>query len=272
MVRLDDTGRIVNDPPDHALEDAMLDRARQAWEALRSYLDDLEEFRTGIGQNMPVLRRSFDSLERALGAEFDALNEIDLGMQAERLRLLADDADTYLMDQNPTELKAFVAQLGLYMQRFNTWIVYQDDLPDPYSQQLPEDRADFEALADGLRQTENVDERVNATLDDVTETGTAPDATPLERKGALDSHVNMLDTISERALAEREALGEGGYATTLQDATLGALVGVTLASPAAAGSVYAVLFLYNNQQRLERLAARYPAMSFITGVLRYLFP
>lgn len=274
MVRLSSTGRIIDDPPEHAFEDAMLDRAEQAWEALRAYLEDLAEFRAGLSDNVPKLRSAFDSLERALGTDFADLNEIDLGMQAERLRLLAQDADVYLMDQDPTELKAFTAQLGLYMQRFNVWIVYQDDTPEPAIEYVPEDRADFEALTENLTKTEQVDDAVLAKLEDVTETGTSPDASPLERKGALDSHVNMLDTISERALAEKTALDgtEGGLRKELEAASLGAFVGGTLASPAAAGSVYAIIFVYNNQERLERMASRYPSLRFLTEVLRFLFP
>ena len=274
MVRLDATGHILPDAPTTSLEDAARTRAFQAWQALDHYLKDLAPLRHKVDNAMPALGRAFASFERALGSDFDTLNEIDLGMQAARLSALSAHADDALMPSDATELATFTAQLALYMQRFNAWSAYQQDIATAPSPDMSRDRATFEDLTEDLVQTGQVADAVTVALADVTSAATEPDATPLQKKGATDSQANVLDAVAERALAEKRALEEtpGGYSRDIENAALGAFIGSVVRTSSAAGSVWAILFLYRNQDNLERLASRYPALNFITGVLRFLFP
>lgn len=75
-------------------------------------------------------------------------------------------------------------------------------------------------------------------------------------------------------MAEKAALDEtpDGMPKELENASLGAVVGGTLTSPAVAGSVWGILYLYRNQESLERLGSKHPSLRFIVDVLRFLFP
>lgn len=276
MVRSTSDGQIVLDPPDIGLEDPVRDRAEQAWTALRAYLDDLRDLRDRL-HNMPNLARAFDSFERAMGTEFETLNQIDLGMQADRIRRLAVGADRYLMDQDPDELNAFTAALALYTRRFNDWDAYQnEDPPNPEEQaHLKEDRPAFKEVETGLAETGQVSEPVLEALEDVMDIGTGADATEVEQRGALDSMSNTLGEVAEQSMSVKEQLGNktDEFFKELQSEAASKSRDWIYAIPGAARTIWFVAFMYNNRGHLEHLAARYPErFGFLLDVLRYLFP
>ncbi len=277
MVRLSEAGQIIAAPPDTNLETAALDRAEEAWRALRNYLSDLADLRSHRLHNMPALSRAFTSFERALGDDFAALNQIDLGMQADRIRRLAAGADQYLMDEDPEELSAFTAALSLYMRRFNAWDAYQNEDPPTAVEagHLKEDRKPFQDIKTALAETEHVDTPVASALEDVIDAGTDPDATDLDQRGALDSMSNVLGEVAEHAMDAKETLGEkfDGFCDGLETEA-GAKAREDIYNvPGSATVIWLVMFLFNNRTRLEYIAARYPErFGFLMDVLRYLFP
>lgn len=276
MVRVDPQGMLISDPPSRNLEDAQDKRAKEAWDALQNYLADLGALKTKIDNAMPNLGRAFDSFKRAMGPEFEAMNAIELGMQADRIQRLAMDADSYLMGQDPTELEAFTAALALYMRRFNRWEQYKDD-PAPLPQTITDLRADREVLTQlhkDLATEENVAEAVEKTLADLTDAGTSETSTALEARALLDSESNVLDQLAERSLAEQKVIEDTDpeLLDHLYNEAGQVFRSKLMDNVPVSGGVWAFAFLFRNRGPINQLAQRYPDhFGFMTAVLRHLF-
>lgn len=274
MVQIDESGRLIEDTPTSSLDDAQKDRAQQAWTAIHAYLKDLDLLRTKIDNAMPNLGRALRLLEAALGENFDSMNEIALGMQAGRVHTLSADAKDYLLDQDPAELEAFVANLSLYLRRFNTWEAYKEDAltsPDTLVK-LREDKEDFDGLRLALSEQGKIAESIDAKLSNLIEHANAPTATLLDAKALIDSQSNILDQVAEKGLAERDALTTDQWDELHEQAT-SKLKDKALDSWPGAVGIWAATYLFRYQGPINRLAARYPErFGFMIDVLRYLFP
>jgi hypothetical protein len=277
MVRIKNDGTLVSEPPSRNLDDDQDKRANDAWDALQHYLNDLETLKVKVDNRMPNLGRAFDSFRRALGSEFETMNAIDLGIQADRLRRLAADADNYLMDQDPAELEAFVAALALYMRRFNSWEQYKDD-PPPSPQtieQLREDRAALTALHKDLAGEDHVADTVGATLADLTDAGTSEGSTALEARALLDSESNVFDQLAEHSIEARKTIASSKpeLLDKLHEESGQVLRAKVMDNGALAVSVWTFTFLLRNKGPINRLAQRYPEQfGFMAAVLQHLFP
>jgi len=247
--------------PGTGLEDAAQRRAELGWAALRAYLTDLADLRARLN-NMPRLQRAIDSLERALGTSFDAMNPVDVGMPADRVIRLSRYCDTYLSDEDPEEVRALAAQVALYLRRFQVWSDYRTDpAPDDVTPDTLRAAAqDLQALSDAVAQSDIIADDVKEPLAEIVEHVTEDPDNTLDGKGAILSISNILDRLATEGIRHKVEM-PGSVKTGIAVATSGAV------------AVGAVTFFSAHPVLLQRLAYTFSdTLWFVQGILRFLVP
>lgn len=258
MVEMRD-GQMQAVSPGTGLEPEAEQRARQGWDALRNYLRDLQDLRNRMN-NMPNLQRAIQGLERALGDEFTAMNPVDVGMQGDRVIRLSAACDTYLMDQDPEEVRAMAAQVALYLQRFQSWEAFRQDAPprDITPDTMRAGGDDLHALSQAVQEEDWIDDQVKDPLTQMIEESVADPQDPLAARAALFSVSNVLDQIVQEGVRVKVD-------------TPGSVRGGLIVAGGTAVTSGAVAFLMKHPVLLQRLSHTFnDTLAFLDGFLRFL--
>ncbi|MBF0356368.1 MAG: hypothetical protein HQL43_14135, partial [Alphaproteobacteria bacterium] len=241
-------------------------RALQAWEALKESLDDL----TGAfeGCNNPAVPKALAAYGKALGASFESLNQIALGVHGQRIQGLAAVAENFLSDDLAAELKTLAANNALYAPRFPEWEDYKNDIA---SETLPKETLESafpktDAITDQLRaQPEHADASISGILDDLKQSLIDGGLTePLQVQGFLRSHANVQFVICEKAIQEAQSKKEE-VKKTFTEKVIAELekravkrVATAVEIAAVGSGLYWIQFLFSHSADLMALAAKFP--------------
>lgn len=248
--------RLVELPPDdqdRALDEAL---AREGWEALREFFDDVRE--TLRKDNLPNLTRAIDAFGRALGNQYEDVRPIALGTHGQRIIEISRNTDDMLLEDAGSDLRAFAATIDLMLGRFESWQRYRaqaavQDFP-PVAEVLPQMRSVAMALPE-VQQIEPALAQKFADLVEMVEDGDAPKR--LSLLGVVTSLSNILSPLAAVALKGVRKLG-----TDLgKDAYKKAIGGTVL--------VCADLFL-NKGQAMLTLAQKFPQyLGWLEALVRF---
>lgn len=129
-VELGDDGRLHRSAA-HPTEAANRDREsdlREAWEAHQDQLAALEHL--DPGRNWPALKTALAAYRGAMGAGYDDLKVVGLGMHGLRVTGLANAADEILMADLAEEVKSLSVGYGLFIRQFGAWRRYLEEASD----------------------------------------------------------------------------------------------------------------------------------------------
>ncbi|MGY6645613.1 MAG: leucine-rich repeat domain-containing protein [Salinarimonas sp.] len=204
-------GRLRPARPGDGLGEDAHERARQAWQALRDFLEDLADIRPRIVNQMPQLERALVRLEDALGADYEAANPIAMGIHGERVIKQAGAAGETMADTDAAELREFAAALSLFLERFPAWRAYRDETAAAPAEppRIEEVTPEIEAITEELREHEAIDPAIPESLEKQAGDVRSNPEDSLAKRGLADSLNNVLGRIAEAILAlGRWALGE----------------------------------------------------------------
>ncbi|NKB60193.1 MAG: hypothetical protein GKS00_28135 [Alphaproteobacteria bacterium] len=144
--------------PPEARDETQEQRLRDAWIAHAAQLAALEALNPG--QNAPALAGTMRLYREALGAAYEDMNVIALGVHGDSLQAHAARADDRLLEDAAGALVGMAAAHGLFVRQFDAWLDYLNDAtPEPSDERV-------EAAADLARSARDVPELIG---DDVTE-------------------------------------------------------------------------------------------------------
>ncbi len=107
----------------------------EAWETHKGQFEDFTSLEPA--RNEPALRNILNRYEKALGAEFDQVKIIALGMQGLRLKEIAEKANERFLEGVESEIKALAAAHALFIMQFPKWRRHLERAePDPTLEQL----------------------------------------------------------------------------------------------------------------------------------------
>ena len=278
IVDMSERGALVPLPPPDDLTEAQADIAREGWQALKDYLDQITPLLGKLDNSMPMLGHALRALGRALGDEFDRVNQVAVGMQAHLVCELAKAADEYLDTQDAIVIRAFAAQSQIYLTRFSTWMSFQAfDTPEAeVVEQVKQDQSDFRKLAQGLEDTGLAGADVLDPLRDIIESGVAQEASAMETLGLLTSfqniQVTIVQNVAHSAHDPEKAPEEQEFWDGVHEASKAKLLDKTIESLPAAAVGASVSYLLKQSGPLNRLAGRYPPwFGFVRTALQPLF-
>ncbi|WP_425038537.1 leucine-rich repeat domain-containing protein [Primorskyibacter sp. S187A] len=275
MVDMGNDGRLHRKTPPHDLDVAQEALARQGWEALCAYLQQIAPLKLKLHNQMPMLATALESLSNAFGESFETSNEVGVGMQVDLISQLAAVSDEYLDTQDVITIKAFAAQADLYLIRFSSWQSFRAaERPDAAEvAALKEDAADFLALRDGLAESGLAGEDVLTPLTGVIESAVAPEAGDLQAQGLVSSITQINVTIGPAVLGEIDkpdkTEAEQDFLTSVHERSLDELKGGLLSNPLVSFPVAAFTYFLTSRGPISRLATRYPKrFGFMASILR----
>ena len=108
-----------------ARNEAQEQRLREAWTAHSDQLATLEEL--DPGGNLPGLGSAMKHYRAALGATYETMNVIALGVHGSTVEAHAARADELLLEDAAAELVGLAATHGLFIRQFDTWLDYVSD-------------------------------------------------------------------------------------------------------------------------------------------------
>ncbi|MCC5978117.1 MAG: hypothetical protein JJU21_08655 [Salinarimonas sp.] len=202
-------GRLRPARPGDGLGEDAHERARQAWQALRDYLEDLADIRPRIGNQMPQLERALTRLEDSLGAEYEAANPIAMGIHGERVIAQAGAAGETMADADAAELREFAAALSVFLERFPAWRAYRDETAPapPAAPGIEEAIPEIEAITEELREHDAIDPAIPESLEKQAEDVRSNPREPLTWRGLADSLNNVLGKLAESTIARGVVAG-----------------------------------------------------------------
>lgn len=199
---------LVHVPPLPATPDQD-QRRRDAWQAIREALNDYRA--DGPADNHPRLNRMIDRLATALGVEFDALNPVGLGIQAQYLQQYAARADDFLVADRAADLVGLNVTVGSLLPQFAEWRDYLAD-SDARSDVSAEALNAATAIVAAIAEQDVAEPDVNAVLGEMV-------AAANDEASIVDPDEPKLQTYRQRligglgntlATAGKIALGWGG--------------------------------------------------------------
>lgn len=235
--------------------------AQSGWQALREYLEDLEDKWYSIHNAMPRLAKSMRRLDTALAQDFANINAIAVGTQGNRFIRLAKLAPETLMDEDAADIEQFAATLALFLERFPEWRAYRDA-----AEQTPINASDIEnaipaftELSTELEQhpeiAPEIPQSLNAQATDIVEI--SDDA--ISTNGLINSTRNVLSALATAALpivrwVKSEAID---ISETTWSGTKKLISGAAISSVGGLGiSAYDILF--NKATILQKLGTQFP--------------
>ena len=137
-VQYGDDGKLHRrqNPPPMARDEAQDQRLRDAWAAHSKQLATLE--RLSPGGNAPALGDAIRHYRASLGATYEEMNVIALGIHGERLAAYAARADMILLEDAASELMSLSATHGLFIRQFGAWLDYVNDASGEPSSEMIE--------------------------------------------------------------------------------------------------------------------------------------
>ncbi|WP_299294486.1 leucine-rich repeat domain-containing protein [uncultured Tateyamaria sp.] len=169
------------------------DLARQGWQALREFLEDLEDQRVRIGNAMPPLERALTRLDTALTGDYAEMNAVAIGTHGNRVIRQAGLSDEVLDATDAADIQEFAAALALFLERFSDWRTYRDRALDhPVSAEDALDAAkEIEDVLRDLTDTPEVAPDIPQNLNDqIADVREAPDD-PIPSTGLIASFSNV---------------------------------------------------------------------------------
>ncbi len=154
-------------PPPEARDIAQDQRLQAAWAAHSDQLAGLEAL--DPGKNLPTFGRAMRDYRRALGATYDEMNVIALGVHGSRLNSFSERADELFLEEAASEVQALNANHGLFIRQFEAWNDYiADASPEPSAETL-DAAIDFARSLNDAPEliAEDVSEPINALADAV---------------------------------------------------------------------------------------------------------
>lgn len=149
--------------PELASADAT-QRAQEAYDALKEMADAIHGSLSG--GNYPHVTQSMAAYCRALGSDFQNLRQIALGMHGERLKAQAATAHEFMPDVLAADLKGLAAAHAMFLQHFEDWQAFLDDVKksplDPAKAEAA--RSDARGIITELQGQANIDEEVILSL------------------------------------------------------------------------------------------------------------
>ncbi len=164
-------------------------RRRAAWEAIRAALDD---YRADGTSNESRLDRTIDRIASALGATFESLNPVGLGVQAGYLLAYAERADAIFLPGRAADLVGLNIAVASFLPQFAEWKAYLADA-EARPEVTPEALAAAIAVADLIAQSDAVEPEVKAPVAEMK-------ADALDEASGRDSEVPRLATDRQRLL------------------------------------------------------------------------
>ncbi|MBX9813807.1 MAG: hypothetical protein K2X76_03820, partial [Sphingomonas sp.] len=252
---------LAHDPPAPIAPDQ--DARRQAaWRAIRGALDDYVA--AGPTNNHPRLDRLIDRLSAALGASFNTLNPIGLGIQAQYVQHYAERADQFLTPERASDLVGLNMTLGAFLPRFPEWQAYRDDQGTPAdvpAEALPAAEAVVEALGREDFAEPELDAKLEELVADAQDEAAIrdPDEPKLQvyRRRLLRALGNVFATLGRPALDWVK--GRGGALTKGIDQ------GLESVGKRATQGLFLVL-----AHQLSLLAGLYPDLAWLGPLLTFL--
>ncbi len=188
-------GRLSPILPGDALDDSGRVLAREGWEALRDYLDDLADLRPRIVNQTPMLARALTRFETALGQSYENARPIAMGTHGQHVIAQAGVAGETMDTDDATALRSFAVAIGIFLERFPEWRDYRDAAPLPPVDpaKAAEALAQFDSVAnEAAKHPDEIAPEIAQSLkDQVSAVRDMPDD-PVARRGILDSTQNFL--------------------------------------------------------------------------------
>ena len=269
--------KLVIVSPDTELEGDSEARAKQGWAALMDYLSDFTDQRERIGNQMPALVKAFCALERALGDDYEAINPIQLGMQAERLIRLSKRAHDMLMEDDAEDVNAFTLELARYLPRFPVWQEYLKDAQDEDVIRVQKAMQDLRDLNASIEKDRSVDKDVPISYGEILDATEEQPEDQLMALGGERATIEILLTVAEKAKEEADEAKEKGFFSAYREevrktrikALAKAQVGVEVAVAVSIG--VATDLLLNNAEIIKRIAIHFPEQyQYVLHVLQYI--
>lgn len=249
-------------------------RAREGWEAMRDFLDDIRA--TQHGANHPNLDRALSAFDRALGRRYDDMRAIAVGIHGSRIVRIASKADDFLFGDAAADLQALASMVETYLNRFSQWSKYLDDMSPVSPNVVSEHRASFEVIASELSSVDWVEDDVAEEYrSQLVASQDAPNDSLLAT-GLVASTRSVLSAIARFALDSAVSTRNGlvvlgkdikdeAYDGFVKVAAKGALA-TGVVSVAAVGAVFV-----NNGSLLKTLASVFPEqLGWVNRVLQFL--
>ena len=270
--------KLVTAAPGTDLADQIEARAKQGWAALLDYLSDFTEQRARIVNQLPSLAKAFNALERALGEEYDAINPVQLGMQAERLIRLSKRAQEMLLEDDADDVLEFTVQLARYLPRFPAWQEYLRDAEDEDAARVQRALADLRALNSGLKSEPSVTEPVHVIHGEILDAVADLPEDQLMALGGRTATIEILLTVAEKARAEAKVAEAEGKLRAFREEvkkqrrTAYAKDAIRAERAALYGSLgVGSDILLNNARIITAIASHFPEeYQYILQVLAYL--
>ena len=189
------------------------ERARLGWEVLRDFKNDFLSS-VNVGNYRP-LAATIGALTRALGASYEDMNEVGVGISGQRLKALSQDTDLVasLPEGSAVELETLSMVVATFANRFPRWRAYLQDAADTYpiADLIQEEMSLFEGIAHDIEGSLEVDrEVVNEFREEVVRVQ--------ENPGSEIAAYELLASTREiiRALADDAVLAWALYRETFQ--------------------------------------------------------
>ncbi len=260
-------------------------RARVGWQELRYFRADFEGA-LNIANYRP-LAATIGAFDRAIGASYEEMNDVGVGLAGQRLAALANDTDfvATLPEGAGTELGTLATAIATFANRFPDWLAYLSD-PDqstPQAALASENLQIFDSIARSLEQADDVETAVIAEYRDEVELLRSAPQSEVAARAVLASTRDLLRTLSENLLigfrrylddrkrtARTAATGNARFVGNqakefakmipgeIRKASFWAIVGITSD------------LLFNKGGLMMSLATRFPdAFGWLATVLRY---
>jgi len=260
--------------PGSALQNEIDLRARQGWAALLDYLADFTDQRARIVNQLPALAKAFDGLHRALGDDYEAINPVQLGMQAERLIRLSKRAGEMLMTDDAEDVSEFTLQLARYLPRFPVWQDYLRDAEDEDAARVQRALDDLRAMNRSLQQDAAISDTVTEIYGEVLDAVEDLPEDNLMALGGRTATFEILLTVAEKAKEEADAAKKTGllheYRKEVRSTRMKTIAKGQVAAEMGTIGVAADLLL-NNAQIITRVAKHFPEHApYVLQVLHYL--
>ncbi|MEM6303090.1 MAG: leucine-rich repeat domain-containing protein [Pseudomonadota bacterium] len=271
VVETNDQLRLIRPEGDTDPDGALM--ARQGWQSIKDYMDDLADQRGRIDNALPRLGKAMDRLTDALGADFEHLNAIATGTHGNRVIRLSRHAQNALMDEDADDIEEFAAALTLFLERFPEWRAYRDAaLADAIPPDDAEAAADLsDTFAESLEDQDEIDPAIPAVIEEQSEAVREDPEDRITSRGLVASVSHVASSLASFALpvlkwAKQEAVDLAKLTWSgLKKAAAGAIVAGSLALAAKATGILTAV-----APTLHQLAARYPQLlDWVTKFLNF---
>jgi len=190
-------------PTDPPLPPGPVDnRARKGWQELSRFRADFAEA-LNIANYRP-LASAIAAFDRSMGASYDTMNEVGVGLSGQRLAALANDTAFVgtLPDGAGTELGTLAAAITTFANRFPEWLAYLSDPEQaiPVAAMVQESLPVFDAIARALETAPDVETPVSVEYRDELELARITPQSEVAAHALLASTRDLLRTLSENAL------------------------------------------------------------------------